>query len=51
MTAADPVVQNARNQVDGMSTQERRDLLKYLCRQHKVEFLVAVHFRAAVGYG
>ena len=51
MTADDAVVQGARAQLSGMTTGERHDLLKYLCGEHKVEFLVAVHFRAAVGYG
>jgi len=48
LTAADEDMLRAQR-VQGLPSQERADFFRALCGEHCVEFLVAVHFRAAVG--
>lgn len=48
LTAADEDVQRAQH-VQSLPSRERADFFGALCREHCIEFLAAVHFRAAVG--
>jgi len=48
LTASDEDVLSAQH-VQDLTSQERGEFFRVLCREHRVEFLAAVHFRAAVG--